>query len=156
MAAAGRHDVNRDPGIKEQGFMCATEIVEPQPWKAQLACAAHELLGQAACVPRASNVLAGGREDQRTVRQLDQGEINSSAVRHTGNQPQVLFAFRRQQRGRHVINGDGATAAACLGFLEPAAVRLRLFKAACDRQCRAAGIEVRPIAGPGFHFDGRQ
>ena len=44
MAAAGGDDVNRDPSIKQQGFMRAAEIVEPQGREAELARAPAKLL----------------------------------------------------------------------------------------------------------------
>src|ERR1700751_1655731 len=62
----------------------------------------------------------------------------------------MLLAFHQQQSGEPVINGNGAAATACLGFLEPAAVRLGLFEAPRDRQGRAGWIKVRPSQGEDF------
>jgi hypothetical protein len=63
----------------------------------------------------------------------------------------MLLTLGGQKGGEPVINSDAPVAAARLRLLEPAAVRLRLFKASrdsaasrfCDRYCSKAARKAR-------------
>ncbi len=48
MTAAGSDNVNRDPGVQQQGFVRAAKIMEAQRCEAELSGAADEFPGHAA------------------------------------------------------------------------------------------------------------
>jgi hypothetical protein len=92
MAAASRDYVNRGTSIKQHGFMAAAEVVKSQFLKPEPPRPADEFL---AYVARAARLCEGKRlgENQGTLGQFNEPQVNRYAVRYAGNQPQNLFAL---------------------------------------------------------------
>jgi hypothetical protein len=57
-------------------------------------------------------------EDQRALRQPDQGQIYGRKIRHSRDQPQILLTLRGQQRDKLIVDGNDPSPALSLGRLE--------------------------------------
>src|SRR5712692_6079175 len=95
MAAACGNDMDRHASVEQQRFMRPTEIVEPQPRKAELAGTFDKFAGYGMRVARSDEigVTGEGREDERPIGQPDQRQVDLQTVGDAGRDPQMLLKF---------------------------------------------------------------
>jgi hypothetical protein len=119
MPTAGRHDVDGNAGVEEQGLVGAAEIMQAEVGEAEQSGPPQKLLRYVARCPEVGerNIAVGGREvrkHQGFVGKLYQGEIDLDAIRDTGLQPLQLLAFGAEQGDQVVVDRYGPLAALCL------------------------------------------
>ena len=94
MPEATRNEIGRHAAADQVRSVRAAEIVEPEA-EAEFAGAHREPASDRVRVPRLREIERTGRggEHQRFVRQPDQRQIDSRAIRHASGEAQILVVL---------------------------------------------------------------